>query len=46
MKTVTYGDWLVVAGACLLFPVLIPVSLGIVAYMMLSSAQKGSKDEV
>jgi hypothetical protein len=46
MKTVSYGDMLLVAGACLLFPVLIPVSLGIVAYMAICKATEGAKDEV
>ena len=44
MKKYDSFDLLVAAGACLLFPVLIPVSVGIVAYMMLSTAQKGSKE--
>jgi len=44
MKKYDSFDLLVAAGVCLLFPVLIPVSVGIVAYMMLSTAQKGSKE--
>ena len=44
MKKYDSFDLLVAAGACLLFPVLIPVAVGIVAYMMLSTAQKGSKE--
>ena len=44
MKVVTYGDMLVVAGVCLLFPVLIPVSVGIVAYVALSKVLENSKE--
>ncbi len=47
MKKYDSFDLLVAAGACLLFPVLIPVAVGIVAYFSLSAAfSGGSKDEV
>jgi hypothetical protein len=40
-------DLLVMVGACLLFPVLIPVAVGIVVYFSLSAAfSGGTKDEV
>ncbi len=37
MKKYDSFDLLVAAGACLLFPVLIPVAVGIVAYFSLST---------
>ncbi len=47
MKKYDSFDLLVAAGACLLFPVLIPVALGVVAYLALSTAfSGGTKDEV
>lgn len=47
MKKYDSFDLLVAAGACLLFPVLIPVAVGVVAYFSLSAAfSGGTKDEV
>jgi hypothetical protein len=40
-------DYVVATIACLVFPVLIPVALGVVAYFCLSAALSGgSKDEM
>lgn len=47
MKKYDSFDLLVAAGVCLLFPVLIPVALGVVAYFCLSAAfSGGTKDEM
>jgi len=47
MKKYDSFDLLVAAGACILFPVLIPVALGVVAYLAISAAFSGStKDEM
>lgn len=47
MKKYDSFDLLVAVGACLLFPVLIPVALGVVAYFCLSAAfSGGTKDEM
>jgi hypothetical protein len=33
MKKISYSSMLVTAGACLLFPILIPMALGLAAYV-------------
>jgi len=44
MKTVSFFDYVIVAGVCIVFPVLIPVALGIVVYMAIA-AGAGGNDE-
>ena len=44
MKTVSFFDYVIVIGVCIVFPILIPVALGIVAFMAIS-AGAGGNDE-
>ena len=44
MNKVSYESMLITAGACLLFPVLIPVALGLAAYVALGKSRvKGTE---
>jgi len=44
MKTASFFDYVIAIGACIVFPVLIPVALGIVVYMAFA-ARAGGNDE-
>lgn len=47
MKKYDSFDLLIAAGACLLFPVMIPAAIGVVAYLAISAASTGgTEDEV
>ena len=47
MKKYDSFDLLIASGVCLLFPVMIPVALGVVAYLAISAASSGgTEDEV
>ncbi len=45
MKKYDGFDLLVAVGVCLLFPVLIPVAVGVVVYFSLSAAFSGSTED-
>ena len=44
MRTSSFFDYVIAIGACIVFPVLIPVALGVVVYMTFA-AGAGGNDE-
>jgi len=44
MKRYDIFDWLVAVGVCVLFPVMIPVALGIVGFLAIFAAFSADKE--